>query len=100
MPESTSEQEAVRIAFESANRDVVLMTRSALDDLDAELGGQERADTFLQECADRYDKPMVTKFRLPDGQLQTGGYFPAAWSEERIIEMVVGLKDVARDLEE
>ena len=82
----------------ASDRGMVMMPPSTLDALATELGGQEAADTFLQECSDRHDKPAISNFRQPDGSWQLGGYFPTTWSDERIVDLVAGLKDLARDL--
>jgi hypothetical protein len=84
----------------ASDRGIVTMRPAALDALATELGGQEAADAFLQECSDRHDKPAVSNFRQPDGSWQLGGYFPTAWSDERIVDMVSWLKDLARSVGE
>jgi hypothetical protein len=92
-----SKQQEILAEFAS-DRGMVIMPPAALDALAIELGGQEAADTFLQECSDRHDKPAISNFRQPDGSWQVGGYFPTIWSDERIVDKVAELKGIARQL--
>jgi hypothetical protein len=92
-----SKRQEILVEF-ALDRGLVMLPPTALDALATELGGQEAADTFLQECSNRHDKPAVSNFRQPDGSWQLGGYFPTTWSDERIVDMVAGLKNLAKDL--